>query len=272
VAVHGRGRDLAALATHGVHARVERRIAALGSIHRQRTRHRSGLQQSLGQEQTVERQRGRHLRAIDECQAFLGGQRNRLDAGGGQCGTRRRAHAVHTHVALAQQGERHVRERRQIARCANGTLGRNARHDAGVQQCQQRVDHDTAHARIAARQTGGLHQQHQPRDVVAQVCTRADGVREDEVALQALQLVRGDLRLGQQAEPGVDAVGRVALGNDGLHGGRRRFDGGRAIARQRNRRRGEPDAAQVGEGHFARLQRDDGGRGHGVHSNARGCL
>jgi hypothetical protein len=37
-------------------------------------------------------------------------------------------------------------------------------------------------------------------------------MRQDQVALQLLELVLRDVALGQDAEAGVDAVGRVEIG------------------------------------------------------------
>ena len=53
------------------------------------------------------------------------------------------------------------------------------------------------------------------------------------------------------------------------HGGGRSFNSGGTVTRQRDGCGCEPHAAQVGKGHCAGLQRQDGGRGHGVHGNLR---
>jgi hypothetical protein len=79
-------------------------------------------------------------------------------------------------------------------------------------------------------------------------------MRQDQVLLQLLQLLGRDVALGQQAEAGIDAVGRIALGDDGLDRGGGRLDGGVGVRRQRQRAVGGPGGAQVGQGQFAGLQ------------------
>jgi hypothetical protein len=62
--------------------------------------------------------------------------------------------------------------------------------------------------------------------VVGQQLAGADRVRQDQVLLQLRELLLRDVALGQDAEAGVDAVGRIALGDDGLDGGGRGLDRG----------------------------------------------
>ena len=79
-------------------------------------------------EQRVQRQRGRDLGAVDQRQAFLGREHQRRDAGApaapARPGTRS---AVDQHLAFADQRQRQVRQRRQVARGADRALARDAR-------------------------------------------------------------------------------------------------------------------------------------------------
>ena len=210
--------------------------------------------QTLGHEQAVQRQRIRHLGAVNQRQALFRGQHHRRDAGGFQCVGGLHQFAVDAHFTHAQHGQRHVRQRRQVAGRADRTLGRDGRHDARVEQREQRIHDERTHAGIATRQAADLHQYDQAHHGVREQRAGADRMRQDQVALQLLQLLVRDAGLGQQAETGVDAVGGVALGHDGAHGGGRRFDDGIGFSGQRHRRRGAPRVAQFGQRDLARLQ------------------
>jgi hypothetical protein len=82
--------------------------------------------------------------------------------------------------------------------------------------------------------------------VVRQQIAGADRMRQDQVLLQLFELGLRNVALGQDAEAGVDAVGRIALGDDGLDGGGRGFDGLVGFGRQGQAAGGLPDGAQVG--------------------------
>ena len=64
---------------------------------------------------------------------------------------------------------------------------------------------------------------HQPDDMARQRFAEPAAVRQDQIALQLGQPIVGDARVGEQPEAGVDAVDRVAAGDDPLDrsGGRR---------------------------------------------------
>ncbi len=239
--------DLARLTAHFMHPRIERRIAAFGRIDRQRADHGRRFQHALGHEQAVQGQRSRDLGAVDQRQPFLGRQHHRLDAGVFQCRHCRHDFAVDAHIAFAQQRQRHVRQRRQIAGRADRSLGRNHRHDAGIDQCDHAIDHQCPDTGKTTRQAGDLHQHDQAHDGIAERLAGADRMRQDQVALQFLQLIVGDAGLGQDAETGVDAVGRIAAFQDVLH--RRAGSVDRRIGRWRQRHvdRLRPDRAQIGQ-------------------------
>src|SRR5476649_2482146 len=89
---------------------------------------------------------------------------------------------------------------------------------------------------------------------IAQQRAGADGMRQDQIALQLLQLFIRDAGLGQQAEAGVDAVGRVAFRDDGAHRGGGCFDDRIGVGVQRQMARRDPHGAQFGQSHCARFQ------------------
>ena len=72
VPVDSRGVDLSTMPAHRMNARVERRVAAQACVDRHRARDERGGHGTLCGEQPGERQRGRHLRAVEQRQPFLG--------------------------------------------------------------------------------------------------------------------------------------------------------------------------------------------------------
>ena len=171
-------------------------------------------------------QRGGDLRAVDQRQPFLGLQRQRLDAGFAQhrrCGA---ALACDQELAFAQQRQRHVRQRCQVARGADRTLCRDEGHQAGVEHGQQRVDDQRPHAGRAARQRQRLGGQHQAHHFGRQRRADADRMRADQVQLQRRQVGFADAGGRQLAEAGVHAIHRRAAGGRALHHGSAGGDGG----------------------------------------------
>jgi hypothetical protein len=158
------------------------------------------------------------------------------------------------HRPEAQQHRREVRERRQVARCADRTLGRNARIDVGVQQLDHRLDDLGTHAGISASEARDLQQQHQAHDLVGQQRTDAYAVREDQVALQQLQLVVGDVGLRELAETRVDAIHRLALRDDCRDRGGAARQARARVRRERERLAAVREAVEVVEGKAARRE------------------
>jgi len=201
----------------------------------------------------VQRERGRDLRAVDQRQAFLGRQRERREADRAQRRVGRHALAVLPELALADQRQRQVGERRQVARGADRALRGDPRHQARVQHRQQRVDHLLAHARRAARQAAGLEGQRQPHHRRGKRRPDAHAVRADQVELQPVELVGRDARAGELAEAGVDAVDRPLAG-----GGARDRRGAGAQAGSRGRV--ELEAHRRGVDRLQLLEREPAGR------------
>jgi hypothetical protein len=210
-AVVARHVDLTRLAAQRVDARVEGAVAAARRVDRQRADDQRRLEHRLEGEEGVQRERGRDLRAVDQRQAFLGRQRERRDAGRAQRRVGRHALAVLPELALADQRQRQVGERRQVARGADRALRRDPRHEAGVEHRQQRVDHLLAHARAPRARLPALSASISARPA-RQRRADADAVRADQVELQPVELVGRDARAGELAEAGVDAVDRPLAG------------------------------------------------------------
>ena len=96
-------------------ARIERRVAALGRVHRQRTGNRCGHEYRFCREQCRQRQGRADLCAVQERQTFLRRQRERDEAGVPQ--RRRGGHdiAIAAGFSFADQAGRQMRQGCQIA-------------------------------------------------------------------------------------------------------------------------------------------------------------
>ncbi|KPU60531.1 hypothetical protein AN403_4937 [Pseudomonas fluorescens] len=251
IAVSGGGVDLALLATGGVDARVERRT---------RTQHRFNGQAAQGQgtgeqvftfEQAAQGERGGHLGAVEQGQAFFRGQGQR-----GQTGDFQRFGGFHplalvTGLTFAQQHQRHVGQRRQVTGRTDRAFQRNVRVHLGIDQGDQRVDHHAADAGETTAQAVDLEHHDQAHQLVADRLADAGGVGQHQRALQVFQVFAGDAGRGQQAETGVDAVGGAVLGEDLLHAGHAGFDPGRGAVVEGDFDRLLIDITQLGEAQLA---------------------
>lgn len=167
-----------------------------------------GLEQALqvhaGQHEHAEHAVG----AVDQRQALLGAQFDRADPGlvqggvGGQVPPGGVADP-----ALAHQGQRHVRQGRQVPRAAQAAVLVHDRGDAGVEQRGEGLGGGDLHAGVARGQ-GAQAQQHEgAHDLVLHLGSGPGGVRADERTLEAGPQVGGDVAGGERAEAGADPVG-----------------------------------------------------------------
>ena len=256
-AVSRRRVDLTLMAAQFVNARVERLDRTHRRVDRQRTGHQRGAEQVFDREHVVERERGRCLRAVEQRQTFLRLQRERLQADQREAFGGRHALALREHFTDAEQRRRHMRERREVARCADRTLDRDHRQHVGVVQRDQRFHHFAADARVTAAETRQLQRDQQTHDRTRHRLTHADRVRQHQIALQQFELVARDMRAGEPPEAGVDAVGRLALRGDVGDGLRAGVDGGVAGGIELQRDVLACDLAQLRESQKTGLQNHD---------------
>ncbi len=101
--------------------------------------------------------------------------------------------AADRRLALADQHEREVRERREVAAGADRAAARHDRHDVALEQRQQQLD-ELAAARPSARAAASVaeQEQHAAHDLGRRAARRADGVRAHEVELQLRGVGRRD--------------------------------------------------------------------------------
>ena len=190
-------------------------------------------------------QRGHRLRAVDQRQAFLGLQDEGREAGAREPFGARHLDAAGAHPSLAEERQRQVGERGEVAARPHRAAARHDRQHLLVEQREQGLDHLRPHARVAAGQGVGAQQEHAAHRGVAQRLPHSGGVREEEPLLEECQLVVGDAHPRQVAEAGVDAVDRLAARDRPLDRG---APGRHPLARRRRQR-----ARVAGQGHRAEL-------------------
>ena len=250
----GSGVDLAALATHFVDARIERRARAQCGFDAQAAAGDGSGVQVFTLEQATQGIGGGRLGAVEQGQALLGGQGQRLEAGHGQGFGGWQPLALVAGLAFTQQHQRHVRQRGEVAGGAHRTLQRDVRVDFGVDQGDQRVDDLATDAGEATAEAVDLQHHDQAHQVVIQRRADTGGVGQHQRALQVFQVVAGDAGRGQQAETGVDAVGGTVFGNDLLDAGNAGVDGRRGAGVQLQAHGRGMDGAQLGQGQGAGLE------------------
>ena len=144
-------------------------------------------------------------------------------------------------------------ERGEIAGSADGAGFGDDRDDAAVwsvQEADEGFDDDRADAGMAAGERADQREHHGADDVRLKRRADAGGVGADEVALEGFEIVGRDALAGEGTEAGIDAVVRLAVGEDFLEGARGSW---RIAARAAG---AEPDGSvmagetslQVGEG------------------------
>jgi hypothetical protein len=137
-----------------------------------------------------------HLRPVEQRQPFLRREAQRLQPGLAERHERRQHLTVQLDRAAADQRQREVRQRCQIAGRTNGALRRHDRVDAGSQQGQQQVDDLGTAAAVPQRQGVRAEQQHRPHDLARERRTDAGRVAHQEVLLEPLAILRRHERGG----------------------------------------------------------------------------
>ena len=222
--IHRRDIDLSRLSAKRMDPRIKRNVASHRRVDAHRAGDDCGREQFLGAEQVAQRERCRHLCAVDQREAFLRRERDRCQTRARQtidCRQRVSRMTIRrgrSDLTQSEQRRRQMRERRKITRRANGSLRRNARTHAGVEKRNQCIDQQRTHARISLRQAADLERENQPDDIVGQRRTDPRAVRQYEIALQRLELIRWNMRLRELPESGVDSVGGLAAGDDSIDG------------------------------------------------------
>ena len=162
-------------------------------------------------------ERGHELRAVDEREPFLRLQPHRLEARPARA--RRRpgsARPFERGLALADQRQREMGERREVAAGADGAAARHVRQHAAVEALDEQLDGDRARARVALRQRVRAQQHRRADDLVRVRLADPAGVAAQEAELELLGQLLGDRARDEAAEAGVDAVGVLLAAVRGL--------------------------------------------------------
>ena len=212
-----RGNQLSSEPPRLVNAMVERLGGPLQPVdaHRGRNVRRAGKPLGAGQAET-EKRRGR-LRPVDQGEPLFCVKRNRFQAHLTQrrdcrcvaCFVPTNVFVVSNHFTLANEDERQMREGRQIAAGPYRSARWHKRMHAAIQHLDQPLQRLHANPGEAFRQHVGAqrhrrtHNRHRQR--IANACRMAS----QQIDLQRVELIDGDVDVGEIAEPGVDAVGRL---------------------------------------------------------------
>ena len=132
--------------------------------------------------------RRQHLRrAVVQRQAFLERQANRREADALQGFGPTDALAIDEGFATAEQDNRQVRQRCEVATGTHRALGRNHRDHVAVEQGGQGFECGYPNARVSAQQGIDADCQDRPHDIIRQRLADADRVGDQQVVLQLLE-------------------------------------------------------------------------------------
>ncbi len=127
-------------------------------------------------------------------------------------------------VAFADQHQRQVRERREVAAGADRPAARHARVHAAVEQREQQLERRAPDAGEALRQDVGAQRHRRAHGADRQRLADAGGVAAQQIQLQRAERVARNRGLGERAEAGVDAVDRLVAGRLAIDDRARRVD------------------------------------------------
>ena len=234
-----------------MNTRIERRARTQYRFHSEAAAREGTGEQVFTFEQATQGVGRGHLGAVEQGQAFFGGQGQRREAGDFQRFGGFQPFAVVARFAFAKQYQGHVRQRRQVTGGTDRPLERNVRVHLGVDQRDQRVDHLATNPGEATAQAVDLEHHDQSHQRIADRLTDAGSMGEHQGALEIFQVFAGDAGRGQQAKTGVDAIGGAVLGENLLHAGNAGFDLGRGAVIQAEGYWLLVDGTQLGEAQLA---------------------
>ena len=115
--------------------------------------------------------------------------------------------AVDPRTALADERQREVRERCEVAGGADGAARRHERQHAAVQALEQQLHRLDPRPRVALRERVRAQEHRRAHDCVGVRLADAARVRAEQPQLQLLRQLLGDLLRDETAEARVHAVG-----------------------------------------------------------------
>ena len=189
---------------------VNARIEGGGRAHQRLQRDRSGQIGNLRHAQAARHRQpahsGHRLGAVQQRQALLGRQNQRLQARPAQRLASGHPLAFVKRLALADHHQRQMSQRRQIPARAHRTLLRNHRMHPGIEQRHQQLHQRRTAAAEAFGQYIGAQQQHGPRLGLGERLAHSAGVAAHQIALQLRQTLRRNAHIRQLAKAGIDPI------------------------------------------------------------------
>ena len=184
----------------------ERDVRALQRFDAHRRGHARGPAKSLriGQQQRADG--AHHLGPVEEGQALLRLEPQRLQSRFAEGDEGGHDVAVSLDLSPTDQRQGQVGQRRQVAGCPDAPLLRHDRMQATRQELQDPIDQQWPAPGVAKGQRVCPEQQHRPDHVPRERRAHAGRVRHQEVLLEPLRILGGDDGRGQRAEPGRDAI------------------------------------------------------------------
>ncbi len=182
--------------------------------------HRGGHARATGQSIRVREQerpdRGHQLGPVEEGEALLRPEDDRLEADLAEPDQGRHVVAVELDLAPTDQGQRQVGERREVARRPDRALGRDDGMEIPGEEIEQPFDEERPAAGVAERERVRPEQEHRANDLARQRLADAGGMAHQEVLLEPLRVGRRDELRREVAEPGRDAVDDLAAGDEAV--------------------------------------------------------
>ena len=146
------------------------------------------------------------LGAVEQRQAFLAHQCHGLQSVLCEHFGRGTALALVPHFAQAEQRQRHVGQRGQVAGSAERALAVDDGGDAQVEEVEQALNGRNLHAALAKAQGVSLEQQHEANYLRANGFAHAARVALHQILLEAAQVAGADAHVAERAKAGGDAV------------------------------------------------------------------
>ena len=174
-----------------------------------------------------------------------------------------RSPAAVQHLALADQREPAVGQRREVAaRSERAVLGHH-RVEPGREQGEHRLGHHRPRARAPHGERAGAQEHHRPHHLALDRRPHPGRVRADQRALKLLAALRRDPGAGERAEPGRHAVDRLVRARETLDHGGALLHGGARLVREPRRHSVARDGHDVGRLDPVAGQLDRGRPHHG---------
>ena len=264
----GRRCRLAAKGPELVDLRQEAVTRALERLDRERAGDVGGLREPLGPDEP-ERGEGAHeLRPVHEREAFLRLQAKRLEARARERLGAREKLAVKHCPSFADERQREMRQRSEVAAGADRAAARHLRQDPAIEKVEQPLGDLRTSSRVPLRERVGAHEQRGADDLVGVRLADAARMAAQQPELELLGQLSRHARRDEPPESRGHAVGRPFCRNRPVDDFSRRSHllAGRVVELCGGAL--DRDLPDVGGGEVLTCQADHGRLGHRVASLA----